>query len=190
LHLEDVTQKVDEESPALYQWTQVKQELLAGAFGVQNPGFMVTNGHYFISNIDLLSTGPITIHKIDRFYRDWNYGFFVFKEKWSRTELEDIVTDGYYWRGESIWMLPNINKMLSEEEAQELWAIVDVMSLCEPLDCNLLNIKENGLEAIGCFDDYGSSILWTNPSTPEKLDLVVNNLKQLCLYLKVELKEI
>jgi len=116
----------------------------------------------------------------------------VFKEKWSRTELDEIVA-GCDCCAILSWMLPNIDRMLTEEEVQEFYTINDSIYEFErarkPLDCNQILNKINDLEAIGCFSDGGNSILWTNPSTPEKLDSVVKNLKKLCLELQVKLEE-
>ncbi len=165
----------------------MKQELVAEVVGVQkNPGFMATDSDLFIKDLDLLSSGPITIHKIER------GDLLVFKEKWSRTELDEIVA-GCDCCAILSWMLPNIDRMLTEEEVQEFYTINDSIYEFErarkPLDCNQILNKINDLEAIGCFSDGGNSILWTNPSTPEKLDSVVKNLKKLCLELQVKLEE-
>jgi len=188
--LKNFTQTEKDVFPS-YQWTKVKKELLAGSFiGVQSPGFMVTNGDFnYIDDFHLLSSGPITIHKVDCSLDDdeWEEAiFFVFKEKWSRTELNNIV-HGLHCDADLVRVLPNIDKMPSEEIARKFWMIIDDLSTREPLDCNLILSKINGLEMIGCFYD-GNSLLWTNPSSPEQIDLVVKNLKQLCLKLKVELR--
>ena len=186
MRLESVNQKDDEFSSSK-EWIKLKQELLGEVFGVHNPGFMVTDSYYFIGDVDLLSSGPITIHKMER------GAFAVFKEKWSRTELDEIVAGGFHYCASLLWMLPNIDKMLSEKEMQEFWTIEDSIyefkRACKPLNCNRILNMINNLEAIGCFCEGGNWILWTNPSSPEKLDSVVNNLKKLCLELQVELKE-
>lgn len=191
MRLRNFTQTEKDVFPSC-QWTKVKKEVLAGAFGVQSPGFMVTNCDFnFIGDCHLLNSGPITIHKIDRSLEDdeWEEAvFFVFKEKWSRTELNGTLY-GLQYDEDFLWMLPNIDKMPPEEIARESWTSDD-LSACEPLDCNLILSKIKGLEAIGGFYNGGNSLLWTNPSSPKQIDLVVKNLNQLCLDLKVELREI
>ncbi len=97
------------------------------------------------------------------------------------------IVHGLHCDADLVRVLPNIDKMPSEEIARKFWMIIDDLSTREPLDCNLILSKINGLEMIGCFYD-GNSLLWTNPSSPEQIDLVVKNLKQLCLKLKVELR--
>ena len=181
LQLENVTRK--EALLASDKWNRVKQEMLGGVFESEKPACMVTDCIYFFTDHpELLDSGPITVHNIHVLNTEWD-AFYMIKGKWSRDELDDVVTE-YRFGATLLWMLPNMEKTLSEKEAQEFWAIVNMSE--GNIDQNLLDKSE--LETIGCFFK-GDSILWTNPS-PEKVDLVVENLKKLCSELKVELKEI
>lgn len=75
--------------------------------------------------------------------------------------MNDIVS-GDHFGADTLWMMPNIGKMITEEEAGEFWRTIDDTISSEPLDsvdCNLIISKINGLEAIGCFYCGGNSLI-------------------------------
>lgn len=126
MRLENVTRK--EAHLASDKWIKVKQEMLGGVIGSsrQNPGCMITDCIYFFAdNPELLDSWPITVQKIVVSNTKWDYAFYVIKGKWFRDQLDDVVTQ-YHFGAPLLWILPNMERTLSKNEAREFWAIVSM----------------------------------------------------------------
>ena len=77
-----------------------------------------------------------------------------------------------------------MNKVMSQKEAIEFSKFVCNLS---PLDFDSEFLDQGQWETVGCI--YNEEMTWTNPS-PQRVDLIVENLKKLCSQLEIEFKEV
>ncbi len=163
------------------KWDKVKLEILGGAFE-NNPGCLVTYTEYAaVDENDFIRVGAILKQYS---LTEKSKMLLVVKDKWSRTELDDIANDNIYFSSNMLWMLPNMDKIISLNEAEQVGKFLcNLNSLCFESDFT----DKGEWEAIGCKGD-DQDMTWTNPST-QRVDLVVENLKKLCSDLKIELEE-
>ena len=162
------------------KWDTVKQEVLGGGFK-SGPGCLVT---YTQTGVDITEFIRANSMQVKYTLNDTSEMFLVHKEKWSQAELDDVATRSLYFRLSILWMLPNMDKAMSLNEAIEvskfLWSLY-------PLSFDSKFLVEGEWETIGYKCD-GKFMTWTNPSQ-ERADLVVENLKKLCSELEIELEE-
>ncbi len=164
----------------LKKWEKVKLDFLEGAFQ-SSPGCLVGHTRFRVEKQDFTRASSMQVKYT--FYENTKM-FLVHKDKWSRTELDDITTDSFYYQINTLWMLPNMDKVPSLNEAENIYQF-----LCGlyHLTCDSEHLDKGELETIGCV--YDEEMTWTKPS-PQRADLVVENLKKLCSELEIELQEV
>jgi len=162
-------------------WDKVKQEVLGGAFGI-SPGCLVTYSQRDIDDQDFIRASSMLVQYS---LTDKSKMFLVLKDKWSRAELDDIAI-GMQFGMDELWMLPNVDKIMSLNECEEFCNYMRDLNSGVEVDSDLI---EKGVqwETISICDD--EEIRWTNPSQ-ERADLVVENLKKLCSEREIEFEEI
>lgn len=180
MHLEQISNSFHDH----VKWDKTKQEVLAMVMK-SNAGCLVSDSFTLNDNPfhhhDFLSL--CDFHKIHRHSAFKEDVYYLFKDHWPMTELDDIAT-GRPFALSRLWMLPNFGYKMSRAEAEEFWKHIDDLTR----DHDSLPLENLKIEAIGCIYD-GNSILWTHPKA-EKVDLFVENLKKLCVDLQIELKEV
>ena len=173
--------KTDETCLDFEIWDKVKQEVLGGAFN-SSPGGLVA---YSRLRVDAQNFTRASSMQVKYTFNEKCKMYLVHKDKWSRAELDDIATNSLYFGLNILWTLPNMDKVMSLNEAAEFTNF-----LCK-LDSSTFDsefLDEGEWETIGG-NIWDESMEWMNPS-PQRVDLVVENLKKLCSELKIELEEV
>ena len=164
----------------LDKWTKVKQEVLEGAFN-SSPGGLVASTKFRVYNQEFKRASSIQAKYT---LTDNSKMFLVQKDKWSQVELEVIATKSIYFGNNFLWMLPNMDKVVSLNEAVEL---SHFMRHLRSLRIDSEFLPNGDWETMGCL--YNEEMTWTNPSL-QRADMVVENLKKLCSELQIEFKEV
>ncbi len=162
------------------KWDTVKQEVLGEAFK-SGPGCLVT---YTQTGVDITEFIRANSMQVKYTLNDTSEMFLVHKEKWSRAELNDVATRSLYFRLNILWMLPNMDKVMTLSEAVELCTFLWTLY---PLNFDSEILVKGEWETIGYKCD-GKFMTWTNPSS-QRADLVVENLRKLCSELEIKLEE-
>ncbi len=164
----------------LNKWGKVKQEVLEGAFN-SSPGGLVAYSRF---RVDMQNFKRADSMKVKYTFNKKASMFLVHKDKWSRAELDDIATNSLYFGLNILWTLPNMDKVMSLNEAVDFTKFLCQLDFLT-FDSEFLD--ERKWETIGG-NIYDENMTWTNPSL-KRADLVVENLKKLCSELEIELEE-
>jgi len=165
------------------KWKRVKLDVLEGAFK-SSPGGFVSYSRLGVYMQDFKRDHSMRVQYTFEWYNDKSKMFLVHKDKWSRSELDAIATESVCFSSNKLWMLPNSDKIMSTNEANEVGKFLRKLSSLN-FDSEFI-YKEIKWETIGC--TYDKEMTWTHPSL-QNADLVVENLKKLCPQLEVELEE-
>jgi len=160
----------------------VKLEILEGAFKINPAGCFIAYSTPL--RFEKQYFKPPNSIQVKYTLTDKTKMFLVQKKEWSRAELDDLATDSICFALNIRWMLPNMEKVMTLNEAIELGGFLSNLSFLK-FDSEYLDKGE--WETIGCIRD--EEMTWTNPP-PQSADLVVENLKKRCSELEIELKEV
>lgn len=163
------------------KWDKIKQELLKGVFE-KNSGCLVAGTKDFFEENDI-SRSADSVLEVDSNQSFSGKTFILHKKQWTPAELENIATS-YQFELANLWMRPDLDANTAAKDSNNFWNVIDEIN--SPSNHNF-DVPESPIQTIGCLGD-GDWIFWTNP-TPDKFDMVLENMKMLFLKLDIGMKD-
>ncbi len=173
--------QIDEANPDSNMWDKVKQEVLGGAFENCCGGLVTFSQRNNDKQDFICASSMVAQYSLT----DESKMILVLKKKWSRAERDDIAIQKQFGMNE-LWMLPNLDKMMSLNEFEEFCNFSRNLNSDLETDSDLPLLKRVQWETICiCNED---EIRWMNPSQ-KRANLVVGNLKRLCSEREIKFEE-